>query len=349
VAAVSAKAAGYLGQIAFSTPRDGVGLFVHTVGHCGFDTRSTADGGLRFGAPKPLVASWSCESAQELDYRLVVDGLGDVFIYGRSLFASHDDGASWSQVRLPGSIEDIAAAGPSVWALSSGACKPTALFPTCRDTLYVSSDGGRSWSPAAHQPPVRTTEDFPTSNTLAHPTASRVDLVVAPPNARSVVTLEVSSDSGASWQVRDVPLQSPWVLALSVAFDGTIWVADAYEPGAGNQEKLGERSLDGGRHWTVVQLPVSGYFGDLSALSASTAFYTGGRSPLVGTFDGGKSWTGEADFSGQASGSSDVSFVNPEDGWAIDLGFGLQTVLWRTTDGGRHWVRAWLSPSPVGR
>jgi photosystem II stability/assembly factor-like uncharacterized protein len=80
---------------------------------------------------------------------------------------------------------------------------------------------------------------------------------------------------------------------------------------------------------------------------ATTAFYTGGRSTLTATFDGGRSWSAEPGFSRQTSGSSDVTFVNREDGWAIDDGFGGQAVLWETVDGGHHWVRAWRAPAPA--
>ena len=68
-------------------------------------------------------------------------------------------------------------------------------------------------------------------------------------------------------------------------------------------------------------------------------FYIGGRSSLTATHDGGRSWTAEPGFSGDASGTAEVTFVGADDGWAIDEGFGGHAVLWRTRDGGTHWTR----------
>jgi photosystem II stability/assembly factor-like uncharacterized protein len=86
-------------------------------------------------------------------------------------------------------------------------------------------------------------------------------------------------------------------------------------------------------------MPLGGYLGGLAALSPTTAFYVGGRSSLTYTRDGGRSWHVEPDFSGDASGTSEVTFVNASDGWALDEGFGGHPVLWRTRDGGTHWTR----------
>jgi len=85
-------------------------------------------------------------------------------------------------------------------------------------------------------------------------------------------------------------------------------------------------------------MPLGGYLSGLAAISAETAFYVGARSSLTATRDGGRSWTAERGFSGDASGTAEVTFVG-DDGWAIDEGFGGHSVLWRTRDGGARWTR----------
>jgi photosystem II stability/assembly factor-like uncharacterized protein len=351
VGSSSAEGANYLDRVAFSTPRDGIGLFSSATRPCGFETRTTTDGGSQFSAPRPMVATSECWIGASEGDQLAVDGLGDVFVYGRSLLVSHDDGLSWSRAPLPGSIEDLVTAGSSIWALSSGHCKPPIVFyaTTCRVTLYFSSNGGRSWSRPVHQPPLRVTESIVFDALVLDPSSGSVDLVVATPTGSpsTAVTLETSGDDGTTWRVERVPLGiSLWESTLSVAFDGALWIVGAGEPGTGLEQKVAERSVDGGRHWTTIQMPVGGYLGGFRAQSASTAFYTGGRSPLVATFDAGRSWTAEPGFSGDASGSSEVFFASAKAGWAIDMGFDLQPVLWGTTDGGRLWARIWRSPPP---
>ena len=86
-------------------------------------------------------------------------------------------------------------------------------------------------------------------------------------------------------------------------------------------------------------MPLGGYLGGLAALSPTTAFYVGGRSSLTYTRDAGRSWQVEPGFSGDASGTSEVSFVDASDGWALDEGFGAHAVLWRTRDRGTRWTR----------
>jgi photosystem II stability/assembly factor-like uncharacterized protein len=77
----------------------------------------------------------------------------------------------------------------------------------------------------------------------------------------------------------------------------------------------------------------------LAALSSSTAFYVGGRSSLTVTRNAGRSWTALPGFSGDASGTAEVTFIDLRDGWAIDEGFGGHAELWRTSDGGLHWAK----------
>jgi photosystem II stability/assembly factor-like uncharacterized protein len=86
-------------------------------------------------------------------------------------------------------------------------------------------------------------------------------------------------------------------------------------------------------------MPLVGSIDELIATSAKTAFYVGARSSLTETRNGGRSWIAEPGFSGDASGTSEVTFTGADDGWAIDEGSGGHAALWRTRDGGTHWTR----------
>lgn len=221
----------------------------------------------------------------------------------------------------------------------------------------MSADGGRSWRAAAHQPPERR---FPPALAAAHPSdstwllrssATAAAIVLPPAAGSSAATIERTLDGGGHWTTGTAPcLAGAFGIDYSVAPTGARWIACAGEPSAGEQPKTFARSLDGGHTWrpgpTCVigtrcddGVPLGGYLGGLAAISAEAAFYVGERSSLTATRDGGRSWTAEPGFSGDASGTAEVAFVGADDGWAIDEGFGGHAVLWRTRDGGRRWTR----------
>lgn len=349
-------------RVAFTSPLRGVGLFVRSTipengigaGRCAFFTRASTDGGASFGVASTTIRTTGCASGYPLA-GLAADGAGDLFADDPGLFESHDGGASWDAVALGGRVLALAPAGRSVWALRETGCPNGS--GTCRLTLLISADGGRSWRAADHQPPDRRLSP---ALAAAHPTPSLLRssataaAIVLPPAAGSgAATVEQTLDGGGHWTTGTAPcLAGAFVVAYSVAPTGARWIACAGEPGAGEQEKSFARSLDGGRTWLAGASPCpigtitchrgvspAGYLDGLAALSVTTAFYVGGRSSLTHTSNGGRSWQVEPGFSGDASGTSEVTFVNASDGWALDEGFGGHAVLWRTLDGGTRWTR----------
>jgi hypothetical protein len=86
------------------------------------------------------------------------------------------------------------------------------------------------------------------------------------------------------------------------------------------------------------RMPLVGYLDGLAAVSASSAFYIGGRSSLVGTFDRGMNWRTRQRVGGQDAGTVQVSFLSKRDGWAVAQQPGGHSSLWRTRDGGRIWT-----------
>ena len=347
-------------RVAFTSPLRGVGLFVRSMvpengastGGCAFFTRTITDGGAGFGRAGATIRTTGCGLGY-LVAGIAADGAGDVFAYDPGLFESHDGGASWKAVRLGGTVVALTPSGRSVWVLRESGCPRG--NERCTLTLLVSADGGRSWRPAVHQPPERRL--WPglgaggALTSLLRSSATAASIVLPPARGSSAARVEQTVDGGVRWTTGTAPcLAAAWVIDYSVATTGARWIACAGEPGAGEQLKTFARSFDGGRTWRAGStcmigtrcergMPLGGYLGELAAISAKTAFYVGERSSLTATRDGGRSWTAEPGFSGDASGTAEVTFAGADDGWAIDEGFGGHAVLWRTRDGGTRWTR----------
>jgi photosystem II stability/assembly factor-like uncharacterized protein len=351
-------------RVAFTSASRGVGLFVHSTtpergignGRCTYFARTTTNGGASFGRAGAAISTTSCASGY-LVAGFAANGAGDVFAFGPGLYVSHNDGATWHTQTTPGTLLALTVIKQSVWALSDSCSAPSSAVPTCRLTLIVSQDGGRNWTRAPNQPPERSfSSDFSGPSTWLWREDAQRAVVIVPPRVLSpsdrTVTLEQTFDGGARWISTSAPCSAgPLSVEFSIAADGARWLACAGEPAAGEQAKSFARSLDAGKAWIPGSspcligtscergMPLGGYLGALAAVSPTTAFYVGGRSSLTYTHDGGRSWHIEPGFSGDASGTSEVTFVNASDGWALDEGYGGHPVLWPTRDGGTRWTR----------
>jgi photosystem II stability/assembly factor-like uncharacterized protein len=296
----------------------------------------------------------ACGSTEAVS-EIASDGAGDLFAYGPQLIESHNAGSSWQGVHLGGVILAVSLEGHSAWALRSSGCAHGSGM--CLLTLFVSTNAGRSWHRSAAQPPARHVVGGPSAGGPFHSTwllrsSAIAATIVLPPRGRSTsAILEQTTDAGQSWTTERAPCTAGgWSVEYSVTPSGARWLACAGEPAAGNQLKSFAVSPGRGTNWREGPscglgglcrrgMPIGGYLGDLVATGAATAFYVGDRSSLMATHDGGRTWTPERGFSGDASASGGLTFVNAQDGWAIDLGFGAHSVLWRTRDGGAHWTR----------
>jgi photosystem II stability/assembly factor-like uncharacterized protein len=347
-------------RVAFTSPSRGVGLFLRSVsqrsdrGRCLLSARTTVDGGTRFQTAGRPIFTAVCGSSYPVG-QVASDDAGDLFAYAPGLIESQNDGRHWQRVRLGGTIMALATEGRSAWALRMTGCSH---YPgVCVLTLFVSTDAGRSWHAATNQPPRRrlayaVAASAASGSTWLLRSSATSATVVLPPSAGSTAAiLEQTSDAGRSWTAEKAPCsEGGGAIDYSVASSGAQWLACAGEPGAGEQQKSFAVSLNRGATWrqgpscTLATrcdkgMPINGSLGGLAATNASTAFYVGGRSSLTATRNGGRSWTAEPGFSGDASGTAEVTFAGAGDGWAIDLGVGGHSVLWRTRDGGAHWTR----------
>jgi photosystem II stability/assembly factor-like uncharacterized protein len=96
---------------------------------------------------------------------------------------------------------------------------------------------------------------------------------------------------------------------------------------------------DGGATWALETLPCACRVWVLQALDADHAVVTGqqGSPVMLSTADGGKTW---AQLKVPTAASTYFSFIDPSDGWMVgieQLPKSYDTVVYRTTDGGRSW------------
>lgn len=368
-------------EVAFASPSRGVGLFEtaryaqggNGPGHCRIYTRPTSDGGRTFGTEGGTIAGFNCANGVPAS-SVWLQSPRLLLVQGRGLEVSHDLGRTWRRAALPGTIVNLAISGRSVWALVT-TCATTARH--CRLTLFHSTDGALHWHRLNDQPPDRTVDGAVADSgeggrsalmastpsggiVLALPAPSRGADMRMPPTATveqlppPTATSPGATDRTGGWRSLTVPCESGgFGSQLSIAADGSQWLACSSEPGAGEQLKGVDISTDGGSHWHVAappctgtcrheRMPLNGYLFGLSALSSRSAFYIGARSSLAGTFDGGRSWHVWPRIGNDAGGTFQVTFANDRIGWVLadDLTAGGYD-LWRTRDGGHSWKRIW--------
>lgn len=138
--------------------------------------------------------------------------------------------------------------------------------------------------------------------------------------------LHVSSDNGASWQVRQIPAEFRLrTVAMLSPQRGFV---------AGDGGNI-LRTDDAGRTWRSVESPTRETLASIH-FSGKSGWIAGWAGTILHSRDEGETW--EPQNSGVQQGLESIFFADPEHGWAVGW---VGTIL-RTEDGGRTWqsVRA---------
>ncbi len=349
-----------LWSASFTSPRHGYGYFIQAAGtRCHGIVARTIDGGARFTRPV-VVRAWPCAGGVPWQVHIAASDRGDVFLYGPGLYASHDGGATWSRIPMPGTVLGVSAVGRSVWLLRQ-VCVPRALA-FCHLRVLISADGGRRWRQPAAQPwrPGR----YEQSGAELVRTGPSSGYVVLPPgfdvargHGAGTAPLLATSDGGKSWARRRVPCARSMTAVLLAAVPGgrsRLAAVCAGQPAMFRQAKMIAVSGDAGRTWTVHRpCPLNpnkglrclldlGYASQIASPRPGTIFLAGVHVSLDASRDGGRAWH-------LVEPPPEGTFTDPEE---LELGFlsrsagfllGLDQrhnrgiALWRTADGGRTW------------
>jgi photosystem II stability/assembly factor-like uncharacterized protein len=272
----------------------------------------------------------------------------DGWVYGSTLWATHDGAASWHQVNLLGQI----------MAMASGAGEAYALVLVCSACTGGSAAIALFRSPAS--------EDDWTRVPGAMLSQLGPDLVVE----GSTVFVEdasqiLSSANGVDFEPLPIPCvpegdAGPFALAALAASDPSdVAVACTGGAAAGSVGKELFISSDGGHTYQRVQdPPFGGDFTSLAMPSPTTVFLAAasGASELYETIAPDAAWTTPLSFGDGGEGLDDLQFVDPSSGVLIHGSAELavsfaadpaaeagQGTLYVTDDGGSTW-----SPVAIG-
>ncbi len=276
------------------------------------------------------------------------------FVFDASgFFTTHDAGLAWSQVMLPGRMENLAASSGTLWAVLSSCPVGGSTSARCRLAIETSSDSGRSWQRLARLP----TDPF-----------EQAQLVLVSPHTVFLLGLDnhispdlpgelfTTTDAGSTWTTRTLPCPSHYRLSGALekaASSNTLWLMCNGQGSAGHLGIIIYRSTDDGLTWLgesscEVGAPTGvrpeapcGNQEDFVAMSSTEAFDLSLNGGLMLTTDGGVKWGPVRSASTQhitAGFLGSLDFANPEVGWAAFwVTVGNHTGLWHTTDGGAMW------------
>ena len=307
--------------------------------------RVTTDGGDRWTilpAPPAPLGYYTRQPAAVTD--MVFANSSDGFLFGPGVLATYDGGRSWVRQPLP-PVLTIQTGDGYVYALTQqGDTGPVAL--------WRSAVGGSRWQrlplpagaaglPGVYQGMKMSAE----GGTLVLLQVGLANALVNPPG--QIGRLWVSEDAGTQWQARPVPCTGAGGAAVvSIALGHSdAWLVDCYDNRQSMQEENTQHHLYGtvnaGRTWVRLPDPTKHnapvLLADNGSGHAFLATDGGSGDTLVGTTDGGRSWSLMVQSGGSDFGWADLGFVTASVGFVVGPTHYTPTHLYRTHDGGRTW------------
>jgi len=256
----------------------------------------------------------------------------DGWIFGGSLWSTHDGGKRWRKITLAQGliVADVAIANRRIYALAEHCDRRLGI---CRDGRIVSA-------------PVRS-DRFRATKLLPRPRwrkAAFTGFLTAGPSSSLYFVMRLARlgqlqttiyrYTQETWTRSRAPCQ-PESLFLAPVGAGLFAIC-AGQPGAGAQAKTAYTSMDQGHSWRrIANPPARGYVTGAVATSRNVVYIANGRGGIVATRDGGSTWqttVGPA----TADGWSDIQFISPSIGLALPWNHNVPLLL-ATTDAGASW------------
>lgn len=205
--------------------------------------------------------------------------------------------------------------------------------------LFWTDDGGASWQLVSRSPHLGLITFLDRQDGLLGTPPTVTGMGLGGNGREGPAVLYRTTDGGKTWTRDRVPRASPGLFLPVSSFGRRLVVAD----GMGNHTRV-YASADGGAHWTasIPPLPAKARAIDFSVGSPEMwAFLTRGR--LYVTHDGGQRWNriGPRGLP-RPDDIYPIVFSSPLVGWTLMTRF---KELYRTTDGGRHWMPVVLQPT----
>ncbi len=262
------------------------------------------------------------------------------FLFGPGLETTHDGGQTWSRAELP-AVTQLTGSDGYVFALSENASDTGA-------SLWRTTAGSNTWSPLAMPQTSGGFELAAQGSTLLllqggfsgpHPQSAAIE----------VGALWISTDGGTEWVSRKVPCTSAdgGAALVSIALGHPdAWLVDCYDNEQSSQEQQTQHHLYGtgnaGGDWVRLADPTQtgapALLADNGSGHAFLATEGGLADWLVGTFDGGLSWSGLFTSGGSFYGWADLQFVDASTGFIVGPTHYAPEHLYRTEDGGHTWA-----------
>ncbi|MDQ6617298.1 MAG: hypothetical protein M3083_21770 [Actinomycetota bacterium] len=254
----------------------------------------------------------------------------DGWTFGPALYATHDGGATWHPVSLPGTMEDLQASAGQAFALI-GACTPsTGTCDSPQVTLWHTDAAADAWTQvpgvtglAARNPIVL----HGASGWVVLEDAAHVDQVF------------FTSD-GHTWSRAANPCPANTTLDSIAAGSTTVGYLCVGQPASGTTTKQLLTSSDQGRTTQVAGMaPSAGDGGALVALSptAWVLASSSAASLIYRSSDGGRTWPSPVTYLDGGLGFGDFGFTTPTQGVAIHGPAHDSAQLIISRDGGATW------------
>ena len=264
----------------------------------------------------------------------------DGWAFGSELWATHDGGATWKHVPLPGggglpaSVQSLEVGGGAAYALDIPGSQQSTGGATAQ--LYQTAVGTDAWTavPGASVPQANAG--------LVIVSGSGVWMVVQTTAGQAVFLAR----GPAGWSRHPLPCGQP-TLAVAAATASNMAAVCAGGAGAGQQPKQLYLSSDAGSNWQPASSgPVAGDTLQVAMASPSVVVISAasGASWLYATFDSGRSWSTVAqDTNSGGAPWRDLGFTTPSQGVVVE---GLQAGraglppnrMLMTRDGGHTWA-----------